>query len=341
MADLISAATEITPDLIRQQLEEIGKRDSATRTDQPSSDANSAASVVTPAADVAPAATPQAHTAPSTADAEWWNGADVSHTMLRSAKSADVETMFKNAQRKIREQGEKLRRLESAATPAPPPPTPAPPQSTAQNVDPREAEYELVQYTDAARARQIVREWAREEAQATTAQQRESEVTQQRVASVVTAARAGTAAIVSAYGIDETTAGRRVLAAILPQLNDFAERAFAEAGGDPNDPAQADAANEFHRQILQDPENYRLAYADIYGEPASAASAPTITVPAVPQRGTPPHTTAPAPASPAPKVVRQPTLDPSRDRELSMLAAIGNFDEDQTNDFKRRVASAK
>lgn len=328
----IESASEVTPDDIRERLKEIGERDSATRTEQPSPEVNGAAAAVSPAAPAAPA-TPEAPAAATTVDDEWWNGADVNHTMLRTASSKDVERMFQNAQRKIREQGEVINRQRTitpatAATPEPPAKPPAP------EADPRLAEYELVQYTDAKRAREIMREWATEDAQRVLAEQREQETGRQRVAATVTAAKDGTAKIVADYGIDDATATFRVRAAVLPQLTAFAEQVYVEymESGDPVKVAQADEAR---RLALQDPDNYRLAYEHIFGPPTQAPK-PTITVPTVPKPADPPHSTAAAPSSAPRKVVATKKLPDDMDRSLSKL---GGLSEEGLQRFKERVAA--
>lgn len=327
---------DITPDL-RERLKAIGERDSTTVA-EPAPVASSAAAGESPTPAVAPAA--PIPTDPAAGPAEdWWNGADVDHTMLRSASGAEVVKMFKHSQATIKAKEEEIKRLKALANPTATPAAPAAPPPPSTDVDPRLAEFELVQFTDAKRAREIQREWAREDALAATDERRAQETSQQRVAATISAARTGMATIAADYGVNnDASLEFRIRTAVLPEMNRFAtEQVFEEYGGNSGDPAQVAQAEEAVRAFMQAPESYRAVYAAIYGEPVSAAAKPPITTVAVPERATPTHSMSPAPPNAPRKMVVTKELPPDMDRSLSKL---GGLTEEGLKRFKSRVAAS-
>jgi len=331
---------EISPDSIGERIKAIGPPDTATAV-QPAAE-EGAAPAVSPSAGAATAAPPPTPPAQPAATEEWWNGEGVTHTMLRTATSAQVEQMYRNAQKKIREQGEENARLRALAATAPAAPSPAAAApSAARFDDPRKLEYEAAYFSgDMTRAIEIQREWAREEATAVLAQEREQQTAQQRANATTSAARTSMAAIATDYHIEDADfLEYRFLNKVLPEMNRYAtENVFRDYGGESGDPAQVAQAEEARRAFMAEPQRWRDVYEALFGQPPLATPAATITAPAVPQRATPPHSTAMAPSAPPTRMTRQPSLDATLDRRLTLLSD-GILDEAQSAQFKQRVAS--
>lgn len=302
---------------LTQHIQRIEQRDS--RKDEPAPDATKGA---------AEASSPGATAAPVVAqdpDFDWAaDGLQVDHKMLRGKKPDEVVEMFRSAQKKIREQGTAL----NARTAAPPSNTE---QVTAASdgADPREAEYDLVQYTDPARARAIMREWAREEASRELTTKEQARADQERLGSYASAGQSFAEKLTTSRGLDLASAQKRIVKHVIPEMHDDAAQVYADHGGDDN----REVATAAWHAFWKDPANYENAYNRVYGAPSAAP----VPVPSVTQRAEPPGSKAPAPIV-AGKVTTDAPISKERDFALRQLARSAKVSEDK---FVQRASARR